>query len=128
MTYRPHRSIVVIPMPETDERTRDEVAWQYTYSGRALASKLPHGSSCPCLMCADCRRAIGHIAIDPAPDLSRIARRILERAAERDEVRIRLGPGIQYTLRSRLPVGPTLTASAGVGALLGATLFLMVLS
>ena len=120
MKYRPHRSTVVIPMPETDEPIRDEVAWQYTYSGRALASKLPHGSSCPCLMCADCRRAIGHVAIDPAPDLSRIARRILERAAEQDEVRIKLAAGVQ------VPVGPTLITSAGVGALLGATLFLMV--
>ena len=123
MKYRPHRSIVIIPMPETDKLTRDEAdAWQYAYTGKALASKAPHGSDCPCLMCADCRRAMGHRAIDPAPELSRIALRILERAAERDEVRISLAPDV------RLPVGPTLITSAGVGALLGATLFLMLLS
>ena len=95
---------------------------QETYEHRIGQFGAAHTPRCECFCCACIREAMHMAPLDPAPELTEIGRCILERAAERDEVRIRLAPDVQ------VPVGPTLITSAGVGALLGATLFLMTLS
>ena len=117
---RAHRSTIAL-YPKSERFGDDEPRGQYTYSGKALASVLPHGADHDCLMCSDMRAALGHVALDPDPRLTEIGRRILARAAERDGDRIRLAPGV------RLPVWPTLVTSAFVGALFGVTLALWLL-
>lgn len=39
-----------------------------SYADLAITLSSPHGSDCPCLVCADARKAIGHRALTPEFD------------------------------------------------------------
>lgn len=117
--YNHHRSIRLV----CGQIAHVAAVYQYSYAGRAMASESPHGPDHDCLMCSDARAALGHRPLDPDPRLTAIARAILERAEQSDAetVRIRFAPVALHLL------APTLTVSAGVGALLGAVAALAVL-
>jgi hypothetical protein len=119
---RQYRSIRFMPAPP-DDGGRGE----YSYSDKALWLPLPHGPDEGCLACSDLRIASEHVPLDPNPELSRIARLMLARAEAFDpDETVRPVRPMRWAYIRGGHLRPTLTASAGVGALLGVVLALLV--